>query len=120
MDDEDKEHAKNYRTLRAQGKLVAEQDIVIEMMAAGGGWQCSKMKEWEISATLLQTKVLLLLDPRYPAYTTAKDIADTLGRSYASVRKLLLRMAQRGTIESEGQGGAGYRVRRITTEKGSQ
>jgi len=114
MDEDDKDHAKNYRVLHAQGKLVQEQELVIEMMAGGGGWQCARVKPWEISATLLQTKVLLLLEPRYPAYTTGKVIAELLGRTHTSVHKLLVRMGHAGKIESEGQGGAGYRVRRIS------
>jgi hypothetical protein len=115
MERDDKEHALRYRVLRAQGKLVQEQEIVIEMMPAMGGWQCSKMKAWEISATLLQTKVLLMLAAKYPAFTSAKDIADIVGRPYVGVRQMLIRMAALGKIESEGQGGAGYRVRRIST-----
>jgi len=112
MEDDDRDAALNYRVLMAQGKQVEEQEVVIEKMAAGGGWQCSQMKPWEISATLLQTKIMLLLAPRYPAYTTAKEVADLTGRTASSVSKLLSRMAQRGTIESAGQGAAGYRVKR--------
>jgi hypothetical protein len=112
MDEADKEHAMQYRTLRAQGKLVQEQEIVIEMMPAGGGWQCSKAKPWELRGTLMQTRLLLLLAPLYPAYTPAKDIADMVGKTFTATRQMLMRMAQRGTLESEGQGGGGYRVRR--------
>jgi hypothetical protein len=82
------------------------------MMPAGGGWQCSKAKPWELRGTLMQTRLLLLLAPLYPAYTPAKDIADMVGKTFTATRQMLMRMAQRGTLESEGQGGGGYRVRR--------
>ena len=81
-------------------------------MAVGGGWQCSAMRAWEISTTLLQARLMLALEPRWPAYTSARELAEIVGRPFTAVRQLLGRMAQGKKIESEGQGGAGYRVRR--------
>lgn len=112
MGDEDRDHAMDYRVLHAQGKLVEEQEFVIEKMPAGGGWRCSKVRPWEISTTLLQARLLVALAPRYPAYTSAKELAELVGRPFTAVRQLLVRMAQGGKVDSEGQGGSGYRVRR--------
>jgi hypothetical protein len=110
--DDEKAEAARYRILHAVGKRVPEQEVVIEQMANMGGWQCSELRSGEINLTLKRREVIAFLQQRYPAYVTAKEVAASMGTTPKSTQQMLYLMAVKGLIESEGQGGAGYRAKR--------
>jgi hypothetical protein len=111
LDEEDRGDAMRYRVLHAVGKLVEDQELTLEMMPEGGGWQVSDLKPWEISTTRKQKALLLQMHTRPGEWWTAKALAEVVGWGHGKTRQLLMRMAARNVIESDGQGGGGYRTR---------
>ena len=102
----------NYRVLHAQGKRVEEQEIVIEKMPAWGGWQCAKMKPWEISATLLQGKLMLALAAEVSGLHQRQGHRRHRGHGLRWRAADAHAHGGAGQDRMEGQGGAGYRVKR--------
>jgi len=110
-DEDDREEGMKYRTLNVAGKMVDEQELVLAQMAHGGGWEVSGLKPWEVSTTRKQKKLVLYLHAAYPEWRDSKTVAEAMGMKRDAALKLLQRMAQQGVIESDGQGGKGYRAK---------
>jgi hypothetical protein len=111
--DDEKAEAIRFRILHAVGKRVPEQEVVVEQMHNMGGWQCSELRSGEILLSLKRREVIAFLQQRYPAYVSAKEVAASMGSTLKSVQQMMYLMGVKGLIESEGQGGAGYRAKRI-------
>ncbi len=110
--DDEKSEAARFRILHAVGKRVPEQEVVIEQMHNMGGWQCSELRSGEILLSVKRREVVVFLQARYPAYVSAKEVATHMGTTLKSVQQMMYLMGVKGLIESEGQGGAGYRAKR--------
>lgn len=107
--EEEKEALRRFRKLHMVGKQVRDQTHVIEMMERNGGWQISTESPDDVGGTMKQQQIVRVLSHKPGAWFTAQEVADILGMKHANVRQIMRRMAHASLIESDGQGGNGYR-----------
>ena len=110
LDDEARKNALRYRRFHVAGKAVEPDEIMLEMMPNGGGWQISGKTAEEVKTTGKHAHILQILREADGAWVTAKDIHEQVDGTLDSVKKMLMRMAKKGEIESGGSGGPGYRA----------
>lgn len=110
-DEEAKKEGLNYRVLHVGGKQVKDQELALEKMPDGAGWQLSAFEPWEVNLTIKQKKIVRLLMARYPEFVPGKEIAELLGMKYANAKQIMHKLAESKLIESEGRGGGGYRCK---------
>jgi hypothetical protein len=111
LDDEAKKHALRYRTLHVAGKLVTPEDYMLEMMDNGGGWAVSSKTADDVKTHGKQEYILQVLREANGRWVTAKEVHETVDGTLDAVKKMMMRMAKKGRIESDGSGGQGYRLR---------
>jgi hypothetical protein len=110
LDDDSRKDALRYRRFHVTGKAVEPDEMMLEMMDSGGGWQVSDKTTDEVKMQAKQAHILQVLREADGAWVTAKQVSEMVEGSLDSIKRMLIRMAKRGTIESAGQGGAGYRL----------
>lgn len=111
MDEEGKREALKYRTLHVAGKLVQPAEHMLRMMDSGGGWEISDKTADEVKTHGKKALLLQLLQEADGRWMTAKELKEHVDGTLDSIKKMLMRMAKKGEIESDGSGGKGYRAR---------
>jgi len=110
VDDDTRKKIEKYRTLGVTGKQVTPQEMMLRMLPDGGGWTISSDTEEDIKTFGKHAHILQVLREAEGSWMTAKQIKELVPGTLDSIKKMLVRMAQKGEIVSSGTGGAGYRV----------
>ena len=111
VDDDKRKEAMKYRRFHLSGKAVKADEMMLVQMPNGGGWEVTDKTTTDVK---MQDKHAH--DPagaarcRRGAWVTAKRSCPESRARFDSGKKLLIRMAQKGEIQSSGSGGAGYRL----------
>jgi len=84
--------------------------MMLTMLDDGGGWGISDKTTDEVKMQGKHAHCLQVLREADGAWVTAKEVHAQVEGTLDSVKKMLMRMAKKGEIESSGSGGAGYRV----------
>ncbi len=111
MDDESKKNADNYKRLQVIGKGVKPLEMMLVKMENDGGWEVSTKSADDVRMQSKHAHILQVLRDAAGAWMTAKQISEHVEGTLDSIKKMLLRMAQKGEIQSSGSGGAGYRLK---------
>jgi len=110
LDDDARKEALKYRRLHVTGKAVEPDEMMLTMLDDGGGWGISDKTTDEVKMQGKHAHCLQVLREADGAWVTAKEVHAQVEGTLDSVKKMLMRMAKKGEIESSGSGGAGYRV----------
>jgi hypothetical protein len=86
--------------------------MILKMMENRGGWEVTERTADDVKMMSKHRHVLQILQEADGAWVTAKEMHEHVDGSLDAVKKMLLRMAKKGEIQSSGSGGAGYRVAR--------
>jgi RecA-family ATPase len=110
VDDDTRKKMLEYRHLGVAGKQVRGQELMVKMMPNGGGWAFTEETEEDVKNYGTHAMILQILREANGAWVTAKEVytAQAGNGTLSSVKKMLVRMAQRGEIVSAGSGGQGY------------
>jgi hypothetical protein len=112
LDDEQRREALKYRRFHLVGKAVAGDEMILKMMDNRGGWEVSERTADDVKMMSKHRHVLQILHEANGAWMTAKQVHEQVEGTLDSVKKMLLRMAKKGEIQSSGSGGQGYRLNR--------
>ena len=110
VDDDKRREALKYRRLHVVGKAVEADEMMLVQMPNGGGWTVTDKTTTDVKMQGKHAHVMQVLREANGAWTTAKDVHAKVEGTLDSVKKLLMRMAQKGEIQGSGSGGAGYRL----------
>lgn len=111
LDDEARKEALKHRRFHLVGKAVAGDEMILKMMDNRGGWEVTERTADEVKMMSKHAHILQILREANGDWMTAKEVHAHVEGTLDSVKKMMLRMAKKGEIESSGSGGAGYRLR---------
>ncbi len=110
LDDEQRKEALKHRRFHLVGKAVTGDELILKMMDNRGGWEVTERTADDVKMMSKHRHVLQILREADGEWMTAKKVRGPAEGTLDSVKKMLLRMAKKGEIQSSGSGGAGYRL----------
>jgi hypothetical protein len=110
LDDDARREALKHRRFHLVGKAVAGDEMILKMMENRGGWEVTERTADDVKMMSKHRHVLQILREADGAWVTAKEVHEQSEGTLDAVKKMLLRMAKKGEIQSSGSGGAGYRL----------
>ena len=110
LDDEQRKEALKHRRFHLIGKAVTGDELILKMMDNRGGWEVTERTADDVKMMSKHRHILQVLREADGAWVTAKEMHEQVDGTLDSVKKMMLRMAKKGEIQSSGSGGAGYRL----------
>jgi hypothetical protein len=110
LDDEQRKEALKHRRFHLVGKAVSGDEMILKMMDNRGGWEVTERTAEDVKMMSKHRHILQVLREADGAWVTAKEMHEQIDGTLDSVKKMMLRMAKKGEIQSGGSGGPGYRL----------